>query len=162
MIDWRRICCAVDFAEPSRVAMEAAADIARRFEAELTLVHVTAPPPSGASDVLVSSRELARMQADEEGETLARWRADAEARAGRPVRSRVLSGAAPEQIVRHAHEQRCDLIVVGTHGRTGIPHLVLGSVAERVVRQSPCPVLVVHDRGVLEKEEAAEEAAQYR
>lgn len=162
MIDWRRICCAVDFADPSRVAMAAAADIAKRFEAELTLVHVVAPPPSGASDVLVSSRELARMQADEDGETLARWRADAEVRAGRPVRSRVLSGAPAEQIVEYAREQRHDLIVVGTHGRTGIPHLVLGSVAERVVRQSPCPVLVVHDHGALEKEQVAEEIAQYR
>jgi universal stress protein A len=162
MIDWKRICCAVDFGHPSRVAMEAAADIAKRFEAELTLVHVAVPPPRAASDVLVSSRTLAQVQAAEDVETLARWRADAERHVGRPVASQVLSGVPDAEIVRHAIEQRCDLVVVGTHGRRGIPHLLLGSVAERVVRLSPCPVLVVHDHGVLEKVEVAEEIAQYR
>jgi nucleotide-binding universal stress UspA family protein len=102
------------------------------------------------------------MQAKEDEETLARWRADAEGRTGRPVRSRVLSGDPAAEIVRHAREERCDLVVVGTHGRTGIQRLVLGSVAERVARQSPCPVLVVHDHGVLEKEGIADELAQYR
>jgi universal stress protein A len=162
MFDWKRICCAVDFGEPSRMALEQAADLARRFEADLTLIHVVAPPPRAASDVLVSSRGVATMQAKEEEEMLARWQLDAEARAGRSVRSLVLSGNPTTQIVRHARDERCDLVVVGTHGRTGVPRLVLGSVAERVARASPCPVLIVHDRRVLEKEEIAEEVAQYR
>jgi nucleotide-binding universal stress UspA family protein len=98
----------------------------------------------------------------EDEETLARWRADAEGRARRPVRSRTLSGDPAAEIVRHAREERCDLVVIGTHGRAGIPRLVLGSVAERVARQCPCPVLVVHDHVVLEKVEEAEEIARYR
>ncbi len=162
MIDWKKIFCAVDFADPSRAAMEQAADLAKRFEAELTLVHVLIPPPPAASDVLVSSRGLAGAKAEEDEERLARWRADAERRAGRPARSRVLSGDPAGEIVRHAREERCDLLVVGTHGRTGIPRLALGSVAERVARRSPCPVLVVHDHGALEKEAVADEIAQYR
>jgi len=162
MIEWKKICCAIDFADPSRVAMAQAADLAKRFEAELTLVHALVPPPSAASDVLVSSRGLASVEAKEHEEKLDRWRADAERRAGRPVRSNVLCGDPATEIVRHAREEHCDLVVVGTHGRTGIPRLVLGSVAERVARQSPCPVLVVHDRSALEKEEVAEEISQYR
>jgi nucleotide-binding universal stress UspA family protein len=162
MIDWKKICCAVDFADPSRVAMEAAADLARRFEAELTLVHVAARPAPAASDVLVSSRAIVEAQAREDVETLARWRGEAEARVHRPVRSRALSGDPAAQIVRFAREERCDLLVVGTHGRTGIPRLVLGSVSEHVARHGPCPVLVVHDHELLEKEQVAEEIAGYR
>jgi nucleotide-binding universal stress UspA family protein len=162
MIDWKRICCAIDFEAPSRVAMERAAELARRFEGELTLVYVVVPPPPAASDVLVSSRGVTAAEAEENEEKLPLWRADAERRAGRPVHSRVLSGDPAMEIVRHAREERFDLVVVGTHGRTGIPHLVLGSVAERVARQCPCPVLVVHDHGVLEQETLADETAQYR
>jgi universal stress protein A len=162
MINWKKICCPVDFADPSRVAMEQAAEVAKRFEGELTLVHVVVPPPPAASDVLVSSRGLAGAGAMNDEATLARWREDAERRSGRPARSHLLSGDPAAQIVRYAREEHCDLLVVGTHGRTGIRRLVLGSVAERVVRESECPVLVVHDHRVLEKEEAAEEIAQYR
>jgi len=162
VIEWKKICCAVDFGDPSRVAMEQAADLARRFEAELTLVHVLVPPPPAASDVLVSSRGVASVEAQEHEEKLAEWRGDAERRAGRPVRSRVLWGDPAAEIVRHAREERCDLLVVGTHGRTGIARVVLGSVAERAARESPCPVLVVHDHGALEKEDVRREIEQYR
>jgi nucleotide-binding universal stress UspA family protein len=162
MIDWKRICCAIDFGAPSRVALERAADLAKRFDAELTLVHVLVPPPPAASDVLVSSRGVMAAEAEENEEMLPVWRADAERRIGRSVHARLLSGDAATEIVKHARGERFDLVVIGTHGRTGIPHLVLGSVAERVARQCPCPVLVVHDHAVLEQERIAEEAAEYR
>ncbi len=161
MLDWKKVCCAVDFADPSRVAMGQAAELARRFEAELTLVHVLSSPPSAARNVVVSSRGLAAVEAEKAQEMLAGWRADAERRAGRPVRSRVLWGDPAAEIMRHAREERCDLLVIGTHGRSGVARLILGSVAERVARQSPCPVLVVHDHGVLEGEEVADEIKQY-
>jgi nucleotide-binding universal stress UspA family protein len=161
MIDWKRICCAIDFEAASRVGMEGAADLARRLEAELTLVHVLVRPPPAASDVLVSSRGVVEAEAEESEEKLSAWRAEAERRAGRTVHARLLSGDAATEIVRHAREERFDLVVVGTHGRTGIPHLVLGAVAERVARQCPCPVLVVHDHAVLEHELEAE-ATEYR
>ncbi len=71
-----------------------------------------------------------------------------------------LEDAGTPRPVRHARDEHCDVLVVGTHGRTGIPRLVLGSVADRVARQSsPCPVLVVHDHSVLEKEEVEKEIA---
>jgi universal stress protein A len=162
MMAWKRICCAVDFEVQSRVAMAQAADLATRLDAELTLVHVAVSPPDAASDVLVSSRGLARVEAEEHEATLARWRADAERLAGRPVSAHVLQGEPVAEIVRHAREGRCDLLVLGTHGRAGMSRLVLGSVAERVARRSPCPVLVVHDHEAIEGREVAEEAAQYR
>jgi nucleotide-binding universal stress UspA family protein len=59
-------------------------------------------------------------------------------------------------------EDDCELLVVGSRGRTRIPRIVLGSVAERIIRSSPCPVLVVRDHHILEKAEEAEEIAQYR
>lgn len=162
MTGWKKICCAVDFADPSRLAVDQAADLASRFEAELTLVHVVVAPSPNESALFAAPGALAGMGATEREEALARWRVDAEARAGRPVRSRVLAGDPAAEIVRHAVEERCDLVVVGTHGRVGIRRLVLGSVAEHVVRRSPCPVLVVHDHGVLEKEEVARELARHR
>lgn len=162
MTIWKRICCAIDLGAPSRAALEQAADLARRFEAELTLVHVLAPPLPAASDVLVSSRGLTAVEAEERGLKVAEWRADAERLAGRPVHAHVLSGDPAAQVVRHAREDRVDLVVVGTHGRTGIPHLVLGSVAERIARVAPCPVLVVHAREEVQTAAAADEVGPYQ
>lgn len=161
MIGWKRICCAVDFGDPSRIAMAQAADLAKLLEAELVLVHVFTPPPASASDVLVSSREIRNVDVEQQEEMLERWRTEAEHRAGRPTRARVLWGAPAAKIVQLAREEHCDLVVVGTHGRSGIPRVVLGSVAERVARQCECPVLVVHDHAAREKQELAEELAQY-
>lgn len=162
MIEWKRICCAVDFGDAARAALEEAAALASKFEAELTLVHVvTLPPPSG-NDTLIASSTVADMQLKEDEEILARWRTEAEERARRPVRTRLLTGDPAAEILRHARDERCDLVVVGTHGRTGVPRLVLGSVAERVARRSPCAVLVVHDHREIERLEIMEESAQYR
>ncbi len=73
---------------------------------------------------------------------LAQWKAKAEDISGGTVSSQLIEGTAGKEIVRFAREGGLDLIVVGTHGRTGVRHLVLGSVAERVVREAHCPVLV--------------------
>lgn len=70
------------------------------------------------------------------------------------VRIEVVAGDPASEILRRARTHGIDLVVVGTHGRTGLKHLVLGSVAERVVRQAPCPVLVVRSKepGAIEAE----------
>ncbi len=78
-----------------------------------------------------------------------------------PVRATVLSGNAVDEIVRHAREADCDLLIVGAHGRAWIPRRIIGSVAERVLRHCPCPVLVVRDGRIAERAEKAEEIAQY-
>lgn len=161
MFEWKRICCAVDFGDPSRVAMAQAAELAKRLGADLLLVHVFVPPRVSASDVLVS-RETAPSDVALEQEMLEQWRADAERRSGGSAQAHALWGEPAEKIVQFANEERCDVVVIGTHGRKGLPRLVLGSVAERVARRCECPVVVVHDHRALEKQELADELAQYR
>ena len=158
---WKKICCAVDFSEPSWIAMEYAADLASRLRAELTLVHVRAPPPPAASDVLVSSRGVAEIEAHRAEETLEVWRSDAETRAALPVRARMLLGDPALEIARFADEEGIDLVVLGTHGRSGLSRLLLGSVAERVLRHAPVPVLVIRDHVRIARERDRDEAAQY-
>jgi len=158
MLEWTKLSCAVDLSEPSRIALEYAADLASRLSAELILVH--AHVPHSADALLPAARGSTRLSAAER--TLERWRAEAETVVGTPVRSRILFGEAVPEIVRHTLESGCELLIVGTHGRTGLPRLVLGSVAEQLIRQSPCPVFVARERSLLADRKEAEEFAQYR
>jgi nucleotide-binding universal stress UspA family protein len=165
MLGWNRICCAVDFEPPSQLAMAQAADLAKELGAELTLVHVEPPPVEVVGEWLAPERVPAQPTTQHAEETLARWRSDAEGRAARPVRSHLCSGQPAAEILRCVREERSDLLVVGTHGRGGVPRLLLGSVAERVARQAGCPVLVVHDHEGVHHQEAKaveEEVSQYR
>jgi len=159
MLGWKKLTCAVDLSEPSRVAMEYAVDLASRFAAELTLVHVHAPLYAGDT-VVPSSKGSASLAAAER--TLEQWRAEAEERVRAPVRSKILFGEAVAEVLRYDSENGCDLLIVGTHGRGGIPRLVLGSVAEHLIRQSHCPVLVARDGVRLANIRDVEEIAQYR
>jgi nucleotide-binding universal stress UspA family protein len=97
--------------------------------------------------VLVSSKGVQAAAAQESEETLERWRAEAERRTGASVGTAVRSGDPAAEIVKYASEQRCDVVIVATRGRTGLTRMLLGSVAERVVRHADCPVLVARDRG---------------
>lgn len=142
---WKRICCAVDFSEPSHAALDQAAALAARDGASLVLVHVYPPPrPPGPE------APVAWVPADLEADgiralerPMAKLREDAEAIAGEGrVETRLLAGKPAEEIARYARDGACDLVVVGTHGRTGVRRLVVGSVAEQVVRMSPVDVLV--------------------
>lgn len=162
MTDWKRICCAVDLEEPSRMALEQAADLAKRLGAELSVVYAVAPLPPVVGEVLVAGNERSTLTLAQAEEQLARWRADAEARVGATVLSRVVAGDPANAIVQHARDAWSDLVVVGTHGRKGLRRLVLGSVAERVVRECGCPVMVVHDGAARERKEIEEELGQYR
>jgi nucleotide-binding universal stress UspA family protein len=158
---FRNLCVAVDLSEPSREALEQAADLARALGANLTVVHVVAPPPVVATDLLAAPGGVAEGAAHEDEEALETWRGDAEVRAGRPVRAHLLVGEPAKEIVRIAREEGCDLIVVGTHGRTGLRRVLLGSVAAAVVRAASCAVLVVHDGATRIARAEREEIAQY-
>jgi nucleotide-binding universal stress UspA family protein len=145
---WTKICCAVDFSPCSQVAVQEAATLAAaRTDAMLTIVHVYAPPRTAtlSADMLASSpvdveTEVIR---DLEGR-MAKVRAEAEGIAGKDrVETLLLAGNPAAEIARLAQDGGYDLVVVGTHGRTGVKRLVLGSVAEHVVRTAPVSVLVV-------------------
>jgi nucleotide-binding universal stress UspA family protein len=157
---FRNLCVAVDLSEPSREALDQAADLARALGADLTVAHVVAPPPAVGTDLLVAPGGAVEGARDEM-EALEAWRAVAEARAGRAVRGRLLIGDPARELVRLAREEGCDLVVMGTHGRTGLRRALMGSVAAAVVREAPCAVLVVHDGAARIAREEREELAQY-
>ena len=143
--DWKRICCPIDFSDASRAAMEVAADLARRNGGELTLLHAYPIPgytfPDGS---VVASPKMMQDLADQATRHVEEWRAEAE-RLGAPrVAALTAVGEPAAEIVALAAEQKMDLLVLGTHGRTGLEHALMGSVAERVVRRARCPVLTVH------------------
>ncbi len=161
MIEFKRICCATDFSEPSRIAMLEAAELARRLDADLELAHVHTPPSTVGTDLLAAHVELPDEALAETEKTLSVWRDEAERLVGRPVRSTVLTGDAASEIARFAREGAIDLLVVGTHGRRGLRRFVVGSVAERVVREAPCAVVVGRRREATLANEIAAETAAY-
>jgi nucleotide-binding universal stress UspA family protein len=147
--DWKRICCPIDFSDASRAAMEVAADLARRFGAELVLLHAYPIPgytfPDGS---VVASPKMMQDLADQAQKHLEEWRVEAEKLVGAPrVSGEKAVGEPAAEILETAREARADLIVMGTHGRTGLEHALMGSIAERVVRRAHCPVLTVRPSG---------------
>jgi nucleotide-binding universal stress UspA family protein len=146
--DWKSICCPIDFSDASRAAMEVAADLAQRFGATLTLLHAYPVPgytfPDGS---VVASPRMLQELADQAARHVGQWKAEAEQMGAPKVSAETLVGEPASEIVSYARERGVDLLVLGTHGRTGIEHALMGSVAERVVRRARCPVLTVHPQG---------------
>lgn len=141
----KQILIPIDFSECSRKALDYALPLAREHEAALTLLYVV-PPAYGAGEYggvnyaqLEASmrrdgeKALAKLAATELGDELP---SDTLVRVGSPAR----------EIIELARELPADLIVISTHGRTGLKHVFLGSVAEHVVQRAPCPVFVVRER----------------
>ena len=141
---FKKILCPVDYSDGSREAMHVAVELARKEQAVLVLVHVWERPIwlTGYERQLPSD-VMAELFAAEET-NLAAWKIDARKLGAPEVRTRFLEGAPWDQIVSAAREDPAiGLIVMGTHGRTGIQRALIGSVAERVVRHAPCAVMVV-------------------
>ncbi len=141
MRNLRKILVPADFSDCSRKALQYATALARQCQAEI-LLHVLEMPP-----VPVQAFEAAFLEAPSEESAekeLSEWQAQVESTA--PVKTLVCSGSASPEIVRAADENNMDLIVIESHGRTGLARLLLGSTAERVVRHAPCPVRVVRER----------------
>lgn len=144
-INIKRIVCPVDFSESSDHACRYAVALASGFGAELMLLHVVSPPIAALpGDHLVPDMMQADIEAIAEASRnrLTQQVGDM-AEQGLNVQSKVLSGIPFLEIIRYSKEWNADLIIMGTHGRAGLQHLLIGSVAERVVRKAPCPVLTV-------------------
>jgi universal stress protein A len=149
MIDLKRILFPTDFSECGRAAEKYAQAFSERFGAELHVLHVlsdimmTMPEPGSA--LSLPQNYLGEMKQEAE-RALNKILPDATKAGLRVVRATRMGNAFVE-IVSYAEERSIDLIVVGTHGRGGLMHMLLGSVAEKVVRKSPCPVLTVRPAG---------------
>ena len=139
-----KIICATDFSEEGQAAEAKALELVRALDAELILVHVNVETPlyGEAPFAMTDVERIYEAQRRWADDTL-RARAAAAEKTGVPARAVLRVGVPFEQIVAAAAEERADMIVIGTHGRSGIDRLLLGSVAERVVRTAPCPVLTV-------------------
>ena len=145
--EFRKLLVPIDFSEPSRDALHYAISLAKPFKAEILLVHVVEPvvvPPSPDFMVVPTTAELALELQEEAVRVLHQWRKEVESEAS--VKEAIRTGTPYHEIVEAADEHNADLIVLGTHGRTGLAHLLLGSTAERVVHRAHCPVLVVRER----------------
>lgn len=143
-MDIRHILAPTDFSEFSKQAIDYALGLARTFRAKLTLLHVVELPAYSIEGYMPHNLGAALLEdLDRESRLeLARLLPEAEA-ANVEVRRQVDLGTPYRKIVETAEAEKVDLIVMATHGRTGLSHLVMGSVAERVVRTAPCPVLTM-------------------
>ena len=159
---FQTIVVAVDFSETSDEAWTAACRLAMDTQSHVHLLHVSPDPLRQAWTVETIGVDFAGLAED--------WRRFAVERlaairpvAGLPearITREVVTGVPHEAIVDYATAQHADLIVVGTHGYGPIKHLLLGSVAERVVRQAPCPVMTVPHRSVRAEARQKADASQ--
>ena len=144
---FKKILCAVDFSECSFAAMQSSAQLAAESGAALTLVHVWQPPIRTRDSAALLADDLHAEFVAECNKGLDKARAQALAQGAPRVETKLLAGVAWDCLVKEAaSDPGYDLIVVGTHGRSGIEHVLVGSVAEKVVRHAPCPVLVARRR----------------
>lgn len=147
-IDIKRILLPTDFSDYSATATKYACELATRFDAELHLlhtldVHLASTPGFGMGLALPTYLQESRAAAEKAlaGVLDPQWAA------GRKVVRAVAEGSPKVEVVRYARSHDIDVIVLATHGRSGLAHVIIGSVAENVVRTAPCPVLTVRPEG---------------
>jgi nucleotide-binding universal stress UspA family protein len=140
----------VDFSDNARMIAESAAYMAGKFSAELHLIFVVQNfedysgffvPPVGLPSLEQELNESARQKMDEfiEG-----FKANAEAAGVSTLRSQVLAGDVAEEILSYAHDVDSGMIIMGTHGYKGLERIMFGSVADKVVKNSCCPVMTIN------------------
>ena len=148
ILNFKRVLVTTDFSEAGDAAIPHAFRVAGDHGAEVVLCHVIETPPT--PNPLYSHytptelfRPEARLKAEQQAHEALRARVPKDAPlAGVPFRTRVVDGEPVARILEVAREEEADLLVIATHGRTGLKHFFLGSVVERVIRQAHCPVLV--------------------
>ena len=144
MKPFEKILIAIDFSENSDYAFDYALTLAKQFESELTVMHVINEPVDlrGFYVPHISFEELEKEI--EEGATKMMEKF-CQAKLGdfTNYKTAIVSGIPYEEIIKKAEEISASMVVLGTHGRTGLDHLIFGSTAERVVRSATCPVLTI-------------------
>lgn len=146
MVKFEHILCPTDFSEPAKKALEYACELAAQYGAELHLLHVLPDPVAAltaygpvVSAIPADWEENMRTQVNQQLADIL----DKNWEQGKTVQRAVSEGVPFAEIIRYAKDHAIDLIVMGTHGRTGFNHFIMGSEAEKVVRQAPCPVLTI-------------------
>jgi nucleotide-binding universal stress UspA family protein len=137
----------VDFTQCSQKAITYAVSLAKLFKSQIILLHISKLAPATPSpEFAVLQTDILNEQArDDAARQLSQWLDQVAAHV--PARMQVRVGvSAQEEIVEAATETQCDLIVMATHGKSGLAHWFSGSVAEKVVQHAPCPVFVVRER----------------
>jgi universal stress protein A len=154
-----RILVPTDFSEPSDAALAYARVLAGTFGASLHLLHVFESPfVAGGVNPEVFTDDSPAVQAElvEEAKDRLRHRITPADRERFAATTGIVSGYSARAIVDYATDRKMDLIVMGTHGRNGVAHLLMGSVAEKVVRNAPCPVMTVRRFAVPQVERTEE------
>ena len=150
-MDFKTIVMTTDFSENADAALPYAVELAKKFGAKLHLVHVFEEPHLysglaegiviGVSDWIAEGHKACTKKLEAAADTLA-------AKEKLKVTAKALRGNPVTKVLEYADKQGAACIVIATHGRTGLSHVVHGSVAERIVRQSRCPVLSVRPKKV--------------
>lgn len=145
MIKIKKILYPTDFSEPSKVALEYAAELARQFGAELEILHVMFDETQVVSFYLpqVTMQSLSTDIETGSAKQLDDFIQSQSALKGVNYTTKLIKGTPFIEITKHAKDTAADMIVIGTHGRTGLDHVLFGSTAEKVVRKAPCPVFTV-------------------
>ena len=146
--NFNKILAPTDFSEDSKLALSYAVTLAQKFSSEIIVVHVDQPLAPVMVSELNPGLDVSTMnRIAEEGRLLALKELDGTTarlrESGVKARGLMRVGAPFLEIIHAAQGEVADLIVMGTHGRTGLAHVLMGSVAERVVNKAPCPVLTV-------------------
>ena len=158
---FKRILVPTDFSPPSDAALEYARDVASRFGASLHLLHIVEDPYRAAFAAEVYVPEVEGLRDELIADSIARLSDRLRSSDLRELRATpaAVIGTPAWSIIEYATAHEMDLIIMGTHGRGGMSHLLMGSVAERVVRTAPCPVLTVRHTPAVAKVKTASEVA---
>ena len=145
MSSFQKILVAIDFSALHADVLNTAAELCKRFEARATLLHVWEPELFSVPSIhkLYDPTRVPGWN-DKLRSMLERARQDMQSQGASQIDIALLEGVPYQEILRFANEGSFDMIVIGTHGRTGLAHAMLGSVAEKVVRLSHCAVMTVH------------------
>jgi nucleotide-binding universal stress UspA family protein len=145
MIEVSKILYPTDFSNPSACALKYAVELAEKFDAELVMLHVLLDETQMVSFYLpqLTVKNLSKDMEEGAKKKMQEFIKETDMLEGVDYTCEMVKGLADEEIVKFAKENAVDLIVIGTHGRSGFEHVLFGSTAEKVVRTAPCPVLTV-------------------
>jgi universal stress protein A len=148
MASSKKILYATDFSKASGRALEEAVRLAKQNKAEILVVHVIEPVPYVAGEEFASGEIYTRLEEISKREAQASLAKLMQRLKTMKVRAQslLLKGSAHDQIVKAAKSKKADMIVIGTHGRTGLAKLFMGSVAGKVVSSATCPVVTVRGK----------------